>query len=252
LINPIVVGEDCTMLLRDHFRPPLSDACPWEGFNSTWASALVAQLNQQALPRQFRAIPHIHVGSRVEIDVATYQLDRPTGADGNGVAVATWTPLQAQLSSAVDFADRDIFEVQVRDGGRQLVAAVELVSPANKDRPRHRRDFAIKCASYLQQRVALVIVDVVTERQDSLHRELMGLLELPPPLVEAVTTPLYAVAYRVLLRDDDRHQLELWPQALTVGEALPTLPLWIGADLAVPLELDPAYRTTWEMLRLDD
>jgi hypothetical protein len=244
--------EGVTMPLRDHFRPPLSEACPWEGFNSTWASAMVAHLNQHALPRQFPAIPRIHVGSRVEVEVGTYHLDTPAGSGGNGVAVATWAPPQAQLTSPVDFADRDIFEVQVRDGTRHLVAAVELISPANKDRPRHRRDFAIKCASYLQQRVALVIVDVVTQRQDSLHQELMQLLELPSALVEAIAPPLYAAAYRVASREDDRHQLELWPQALTVGAALPTLPLWIGEDLAVPLELEPTYRSTWEMLRLED
>ena len=31
-----------------------------------------------------------------------------------------------------------------------------------------------------------------------------------------------------------------------------TLPLWIGEDLAVPLELESTYLITWEMLRLED
>ena len=37
--------------------------------------------------------------------------------------------------------------------------AIELVSEANKDREENRRAFAVKCGSYLQKGVALVVVD---------------------------------------------------------------------------------------------
>ena len=50
------------------------------------------------------------------------------------------------------------------EGGARLVAAIELVSPANKDRAAHRRAFAT-CASHLCQGVGLVIVDIVTSWQ---------------------------------------------------------------------------------------
>ena len=55
----------------------------------------------------------------------------------------------AALMAPASFPDR--FEVLVFEAeeGATLVAAVELVSPANKDRPAHRRAFAVKCASYL-------------------------------------------------------------------------------------------------------
>jgi hypothetical protein len=35
------------------------------------------------------------------------------------------------------------------------VAAIEIVSPANKDRPEHRRKFVAKCAALLQQGVSV-------------------------------------------------------------------------------------------------
>ena len=68
-----------------------------------------------------------------------------------------------------------------RSGGPQLAGAVELVSPANKDRPLHREAFMSKCATYLQAGVGLVIVDVVTERPADLHRELLLRLGMGDP-----------------------------------------------------------------------
>lgn len=44
-----------------------------------------------------------------------------------------------------------MFEVLVidDDAGAELVAAIELVSPRNQDRPQSRHDFVVKCASLL-------------------------------------------------------------------------------------------------------
>jgi hypothetical protein len=69
-------------------------------------------------------------------------------------------------------------EILSTEGGRTLVAAIELVSPGNKDRATKRRLFAAKCASYLSRGVGLVVLDVVTSRQGNLHNELADLLLL--------------------------------------------------------------------------
>ena len=55
-------------------------------------------------------------------------------------------------------------------GGAELRAAIELVSPANKDRAGSRRTFAAKCAGYLQHGIGVVIVDIVTARAANLPR----------------------------------------------------------------------------------
>lgn len=238
------------MPLRDHFRSPLRDDRPWESFHSAWANAIVGRLNQKVLPEHYWAIPQVHVGARVEIDAATFRLGEVSVAPGDGVATAVWAPPQAKLAAAVDFGDTDTFEVQVREEtGRRLVAAVELVSPANKDRATHRRDFAIKCASYLRQHISVIVVDVVTERRDNLHGELMQLLSLPAELLEAGAFPLYAVAYRLRIQEE-KQRLELWPEELRIGTMLPTLPLWIGEDEAVPLDLEASYIAACELLRI--
>ena len=63
-------------------------------------------------------------------------------------------------------------------GGAELRGAIELVSPANKDREASRRTFAARCASHLKHGIGVVVVDVVTNRQADLHRELFDLLEV--------------------------------------------------------------------------
>src|SRR5437660_1033969 len=72
----------------------------------------------------------------------------------------------------------DAVEVQVfaDDGDPRLAAAVELVSPRNKDRPASRQAFAVKCVGYLQQGSSVVIVDTVTTRRADLNAALLSLL----------------------------------------------------------------------------
>ena len=52
------------------------------------------------------------------------------------------------------------------------MAAVEIVSPGNKDRPESREAFVSKCHALLRQNVCVAIVDPVTERQANLYAEL--------------------------------------------------------------------------------
>jgi hypothetical protein len=171
--------------------------------------------------------------------------------NGSGVATAVWAPPRPTRTFPVAFADPAIYEVRVYDDERgcRLVAAVELVSPANKDRPEHRRAFAVKCASYLQESVGVMVVDVVTERSPSLYAELMQLLRLSDPFLEPEAPPLYAVACRTVSRGE-AWQMDTWSERLAVGAPLPTLPLWLATDLAVPLELEATYEDTCPALRI--
>jgi hypothetical protein len=238
------------MPLLDHFRPPLSVERPWEGIHSAFANALAEQLNDGSLPAQYVALPQVHRGTAVEIDVATLRT-REAGA-ATGLVAPGWTPREPEWSSLVDWSERDTFEVRVVDpqGGPRLVAAIELVSPANKDRPARRQAFAGKCAGYLRQGVGLIVVDLVTDRHSSLDRELLDLLELNghEPLEDA--TGLYAVAYRTVEDEQGRARLDLWRSVLAVGADLPILPLWIGANTPIAVDLEKAYQRVLRRLRI--
>jgi len=144
----------------------------------------------------------------------------------------------------------DSLEVLVisTQAGPTLVAAVELVSPGNKDRPDTRRAFAAKCAAYLQQGIGLVIVDIVTSLEANLHNELVSLLRVGERFL-LPSNPLYAVSYHPRRRPA-ADEIEVWPVALSLGEELPTVPLPLDKGLFVPLDLGSTYTEACERSRL--
>jgi hypothetical protein len=241
-------GKD--MPLLDHFHPPLHGPRRLEGFHHAWANSIAHQLNQDVLPPDYFAEPEISVGPEMEVDVAT--LERGAGAKGaKGVTTAAWTAPRPKLAVAVDFSRLDTYEVRVYQdlGGAELRAAIELISPSNKDRAESRRTFVAKCAGHLQHGIGLIIIDVVTARSANLHEELFDTLEAKGRRAAWKSpTGLYAVAYRpVPVRKTPR--VEAWPEPLTLGKALPVLPLWLAFNLYVPVRLEDSYLAACRSLR---
>jgi hypothetical protein len=158
---------------------------------------------------------------------------------------------QPTLAVVTDLPDQDVYEVRVYDEKRhcRLVAAVEIVSPANKDRPEHRRAFIAKCAGLLRERVSVVIVDLVTIRMQNLYGELLDLIGSSDPLLSPEPPPLYTGACRVTRRGQE-WLLETWAQPLSVGRPLPTVPLWLADDLALPLDLAESYEQSCSILNI--
>jgi hypothetical protein len=242
------------MPLRDHFHPPLQLQYPWDSFHSSWATRLADALNDEWLPPEFLAVEHTHGGSRLEIDVAAFEGygSRPSTSP-NGSATATlprtWTPPAPRWTMPAVFPDA--FEVRVfsTTSGLTLVGAIELISPANKDRAEERRAFAVKCASYLYQGVSVVILDVVTNRRANLHNETMRLMHAAEDLDLPPETMLYGVAYRPVRRSEQT-EIDLWTAACSLGSALPTLPLRLTGDLFVPVDFETTYEEACRRRRI--
>lgn len=243
------------MTLRDHFHPPLSEIGSWEEVHGGWPMVIVQQLGK-SLPPQYTAGPRVHLGAEVEIEVATFELEPAAGIFGpqpedGGVATAVWAPAEPTLAVETELSDFDEYEVRVYDTrrGRRLVAAIELISPANKDRPEHRSQFTSKCAALLRRGVSLVLVDVVTARNVNLYADLLDLIGQWDRSLGEQPPATYAVACR--WRDRGRGRwLETWNQGMKLGQPLPCLPLWLTDDLAIPLDLEASYEQTCRDLRI--
>jgi Protein of unknown function (DUF4058) len=233
------------MPLRDHFRPPLNAIASWEELHGGWPMVIVQQLKKQ-LPPGYTAGPRVHLGSMIEIDVATFETDNvpfSNASDVNGgVATALWAPAQPSLAVETDLPDFDEYEVRIYDAtrGRHLVAAIEIVSPANKDRPEHRNVFVAKCAALLQKGVAVSIVDLVSIRQFNLYTELMTFIGHADSTLGNPPPHMYAASCR-WVKKGKRTILEAWSHKLELGQPLPTLPLWLSEDRYVPLNLEQSY-----------
>jgi hypothetical protein len=162
-----------------------------------------------------------------------------------------WAPPRPSLTVATDLPSQDEYAVRDYDqqSARRLVAAVEIVSPASMDRPEHRRAFVANCAALLQERVCVEIVDLVTTCKFNLYADLMELSAQADPGPAVEPPPIYAAALRCT-RIADGWRLETWDHPLAVGRSLPTLLLWLAANFAVPLELEPSYEETCRILRV--
>jgi Protein of unknown function (DUF4058) len=241
-----MAGKEFPMPLRDHFRPPVSKKSSWEGFHAAWPTWIVHQLRKQ-LPSGFVAEPRVHLGTLMEIDVEALESDNALQApvassNGNGSATAVWTASLPAVAVDTDPPDEYEYEVRIFDVERErrLVAAIEFVSLANKDRPESRDSFVAKCAALLRKGVAVSVVDLVTIRRFNLYAQLMAFIGHPDPVMTANEPPIYAASCRWVTRGT-RARLEAWSHTITLGEPLPMLPLWLADSLVVPLDLEESY-----------
>jgi len=138
------------------------------------------------------------------------------------------------------------------DLGGRLVAAIELVSPRNKDRVTAKATYSSRYLGYLRLGVHLMLIDVLPRPRgfsfaDAIAADLnLDLPELPPP---------FAVAYRVgevvPVGEGDGSLLGMWRRPLGVGQPLPPLPLPLSVHQAVLVDLEETYQRAAQRAYLD-
>jgi Protein of unknown function (DUF4058) len=246
------------MPLRDHFRPPVSKKSSWEGFHGMWPGEIVRKLIPE-LPSGYVAEPRVHLGTYYEIDVCAFEREDGEeepyyGSDhsrSTGVAAAPQVTPVPLLTLDTEFPEEYAYEVLIFDieRERQLVAAIEIVSPANKDRPASRQLFAAKCYNLLKNDVCVSIIDLVTTRNFNLYVEFLALLKQKDPKFSSNPSPLY-VATCHKRQEGNRTKLDTWSTPLAIGKPLPSLPVWLSQDLSVTLNLESSYEDICQVLRV--
>ena len=242
------------MPLRDHFHPPVSIKHRWDAVHGGWPMEIVRQLFD-ILPEGFQAEPKIHLGSPIEVDIATHEtesgLAQSTFDEGDG-GVATSAVLDPTLTIEADLSEQDQYEVLIYDvvRGSRLVAAVEIVSPSNKDRAESREAFVSKMASMLQQDVCVSIVDLVSNRKANMCSEVLARLGRGDSRLSTTDSHIYAATIRPRKRTRQPSFLDSWFYPMTVGQPLPTLPIWLSPSLNVMLPLQACYEETCRLLRI--
>lgn len=242
------------MPLRDHFRSPLDDVRSWDGVHGMLPAVIVQHL-VKILPERYFAEPQVHLGTLFEVDIGTFHEASAQVAqdDGGieGVALATYAPPQPTLTLEPRLPSQDIYEVRIYDSRRKrhLVAAIEIVSPSNKDRPENRSTFVAKVATLMEQGVCVSIVDIVSTMDFNLYAELLSFVEGVDPALNGDPPSMYAATVRTRF-EGQRRLMDTWYHPLAIGQALPTLPIWLTETQAISLDLEASYEETCRTLRI--
>ncbi|MGC1272739.1 MAG: DUF4058 family protein [Planctomycetaceae bacterium] len=214
-------------------------------FHNRLIAHLTEALNTGLLPEDYYAQSEQRTNDIVA-DILTLRqprssFDRPT-SDGGGLAVADAPPHVSTTMVPAESHTAGLKQrrVVVRHVTRHdVVAVVEIISPANKDRPSTVSAFVQKAVDAIQAGVHLLVVDLFPPgRHDpgGLHRAIwdhFGDEYIPPP-----DKPLIAVSYQVGLPT-------AYLEPLALGEPLPTMPLFFSPERYVNLPLEPAYDAAW-------
>ena len=242
------------MPLRDHFRSPLDDVHSWDEVHGMWPAVIVQHL-AKILPDPYFAAPQVHLGTLFEVDIATFRESAASLSEGDqepgGVAVATYAPPQPTLTLEARLPSQDVYEIRIYDSRRKrrLVAAIEIVSPSNKDRPENRSAFVSKVATMLKHGICVSIVDIVSTLDFNLYAELLSLVDGVDPALGSEPPPMYAATIRSRF-EGERRMIDTWYHPLPLGQSLPTLPIWLKPDWAISLDLEASYEETCRTLRI--
>ena len=229
-----------------------TDERGWDSVHPFWLAYLVEWI-QPRLPEGYKAflggVPALTVASgngKPDVSVRRWEPEPPaekpvadTGILEPDLEVSVTVRLDPQQAVHIDFHG-------------QLIAAIELVSPRNKDRTDSKETYANRYLGYLRLGVHLMLVDVLPRPRGVSFADAIaaGLgMELPP------LPPPFAVAYRVgeviPVGEDMGSLVGVWRRPLGVGQPLPLLPLPLNVHHAVLIDLEETYQRAARRAYLD-
>jgi hypothetical protein len=218
-------------------------------FHTVWIGQIRTALNSGLLPNDYYALAEQHAGTSIA-DILTLHGSSadphplPPLPDSGGVAVAQAPPRVrhrqtiAMKAQTLRARQRSIAIRHVSH--HRLVALLEIVSPANKDRFIHVDEFVSKARNALDAGIHLLVVDLFRPgRHDpcGIHGAILQGLsqtdecDYPVPADEPLTLAAYASGQRV----------ESYVEHLPVGGKLPEMPLFLQAERYVNVPLEETY-----------
>jgi hypothetical protein len=222
------------------------DEGTFHGFHTTWITHLSGALNRGILPPGYYSLPEQHTGRPIA-DVLTLHAppgSMPPGVEEGGLAVAEAPPRVSQRLTVSPSLRARRRTLSIRHvSGHQIVALVEVVSPANKDRPQHVNDFVAKALSALNLGIHVATVDLFPPgRHDpqGMHGAVLAGLDedetpSPPPADRPLTLASFVAG----------PQVEVYLEHGALGRPLPDMPLFLRPDRYINLPLESTYQTAY-------
>ena len=231
------------------------DAGIFHDFHTVWIGGIRSAMNEGLLPEGYYALAEQHAG-RTIADVLTLHTDP---APGEPPETGGWPPTTGGTAVA-EAAPRVRRKQTLRTGaltrsrtlairhvsGHRLVAMLEILSPANKDRARHVELFAAKVVSALEAGIHLLLVDLFPPGPHDtwgMHGVLLEQLEQPDELYDLPSDePLTLASYASGL------QVDVYLEHFAVGAVLPDMPLFLRSERYVSVPLESTYAAAYRGL----
>jgi len=225
-------------------------------FHVSWIPEIKKALNGGLLPEGFYALAEQHAG-RAIADVLTLHASSPTPESmpaqwplppaTGGVAVAEAPPRTRRRHTVEPAMIARRRSLAIRHvSGHRLIALIEILSPANKDRPSHVEEFAVKAESALNLGIHSLLVDLLPPGPHD-PRGMHGVIlhRLDPsngpydlPADEPMTLASYAAGPAV----------EIYVEHVACGTSLPDMPLFLRPDRYVNVPLEATYQAAYASL----
>lgn len=227
------------------------DAGIFHAFHTAWIAELHKRLNGGVLPEGYYALPEQHAG-RAIADVLTLhagpgQESGPaqySPARTGGTAVAEIPPsVRRHRTLQGTLAGRRRSLAVRHVSGHRLVALIEIVSAANKDRRGNIDDFVNKVLEALEAGVHVLVVDLLPPGKfdpHGVHEEVRQQLEeSSEPYELPAGEPLTLASYVA------GPQVEAYLEHLAAGGSIPDMPLFLSAERYVNIPLETTYQEAY-------
>lgn len=226
------------------------DAGIFHDFHVGWIPELRTTLNSGLLPPGYYALAEQHAGPTIADVLTLHASPEPTErlsplppiTGGTAVADAPPRVRRKQTVEPTELALRRTLAIR-HVSGHRLVAVIEILSPANKDRARHVEDFTAKVVSALDHGVHVLVVDLFPPGSHDpfgMHGAIMQRLkESDEPYDVPTDEPMTLAAYAA------GSGVNAYVEHRAVGAVLPEMPLFLSAERYVPVPLEGTYMAAY-------
>jgi hypothetical protein len=229
-----------------------TDERGWDGVHLLWLSELVRWLRPR-LPEVFRAyvgsVPALTVESsngRRDLQIRRWQSEPPGPVQESDTSL-----LEPDLEGIATFTFDPHQAIHIDHHGC-LVAAIERVSPRNKNRREAKEGYSSRYLGYLRQGVHLLLIDLLPR---PVGFSFLDVLRTALGLALPATPTPFAVSFRVGDPIPNGNVVSpviaVWRRALQVGEPFPPLPLALVARQHVLIDLEQTFCAACSQAYLD-
>ena len=223
----------------------------WDGLHLVWQAQLLDWI-QPRLPHGYRvylgSVPALTIDAgfgRPDLSVRRWEAPTPEGRSAPGTATMS-VGIAPDLETTARFTLEEQSTLQIEFDGR-LIAALEIVSPRNKDRPAARERYRSRYLGYLHRGVHLLLIDVLPlptgfSFGDAVEEEIA--------LPVNVGLPPFAVSWRVGEPLPEGTVIAEWRRKFEIGSMLPTIPLALSTTAEVLVDLEITYAAAARRLYL--